>query len=258
MRWLVAILAAGCSPASSTPCDRMVTNLEVHLQAGAILWFGEVHGTVESPRFVGDVVCHASGMMRVQLGLEVPAAEQPRIDAFLRSDGGAPARTALLDGAFWNVRDGRSSEAMLALLDRVRALRKAGRNIDIVAFDGHARDRDEAMANVVAGVRDPKAIFVGLSGNIHSRLTPDTSTTLVGYLGGRGLGLTTFDVSANGGSMWACMSLTRDGEVTCGVHQRKTSNPGEAWTLGLPRDESHDGTYHVGTMTASPPARAAR
>jgi hypothetical protein len=265
MRAFVMLLAIGVLACrSSTPqrfsCDRSVPGLDAHLARGKLLWFGEMHGTAESPRFVVDAACHAARLGRVQLGLEVPGAEQARIDAFLRSDGSPAARTALLAGPFWDVRDGRSSEAMFDLVDRTRRLRASGATIDIVAFDGPARDRDAAMADVVAKTRDPEAIFIGLSGNVHSRRTKGTSwdpeyVALVAHLVARGLPITTWNVSANGGSFWGCVSKGPDDEPTCGEHPNSGSETGDPWTLGPARDESHDGVYRVGPTTASPPAR---
>jgi hypothetical protein len=268
VRCFLALVLASCQSAASpsmTPsfmCERTIAGLDVHLRPGALLWFGEMHGTVESPRFVTDVACHAARISRVQLGLEVPSAEQPRIDAYVRSAGSDADRAALLDGPFWNVRDGRSSEAMLALMERVRILRSQRANIDIVAFDGPAFDRDAAMAAAVADARDATAIFVGLSGNVHSRRIKGTSwdseyMAAVAHLVARGLAVTTFDTASNGGTMWACMSTNPDSEPICGVHPNGRSDDGEPWTLGPPRDASHDAVYRVGPTTASPPARAA-
>lgn len=250
---------------SSVVCERPIGGLAAHLRQGALLWFGELHGTVESPRFVTDVACHASRLGHVQIGLEIPSSEQERIDTYLRSTGTATDREALLDGAFWNVRDGRSSEAMLALMERVRAMRGQNANIEIVAYDGVDRDRDAAMANAVVAARDVSGVFVGLSGNLHSRRVKGAPgdanfVALVAHLVERGIAVTTFDVATNGGTMWACVSTSPDSEPVCGVHSsgRSGKGEGEPWSLGPASDESHDGVYRIGVTTASPPARAVR
>src|SRR5262249_15877336 len=128
-RTLVAVmflLATACGRGRRGPhCERSISGLDSHLERGAILWFAEMHGTEESPRFVSDVACHASRVGRVQLGLEIASSEQPRIDRYLRSHGDAADRAALLDGEFWRYHDGRSSLAMVALIERARVVRAA-------------------------------------------------------------------------------------------------------------------------------------
>jgi hypothetical protein len=260
MVWMVLVVTAACRHRGTPSCERSVAGIEPYIQRGAIAWFGEMHGTEESPRFVGDVVCHAVRVGRVQLGLEIWNAEQSRIDAYMNSDGAAADRAALLDGAFWRNHDGRSTEAMLALLERMRALSHAGATIDIVAYDvPDAPDREGAMAEFVAKERDANAVFVALSGNFHSRRTkgalwdPELVPT-VARLVERGLAVTSFDVSSNGGMNWGCM-LKGPGEPReCGEHPNRRE-PGEPWTLGPARDSSHDGIYRVGATVASKPAR---
>lgn len=222
-----------------------------------MLWFGEMHGTNESPRFVGDVACHAAHVAPVQLGLEIPIDEQGAIDRYLAGPGGPADRSALLAGSFWRQHDGRSSTAMAALIERVRALRAAGAKISIVAFDAGGADRDASMADLVARVRDPHAIWVALSGNIHSRRTRGLPwnaafVPTVAHLVERGLAVTNFDVAATGGTFWACLGPDPEHTV-CGEHPLH-GKPGTPWTLGPPRDAAHVGTYHVGTTTAAYPA----
>lgn len=257
---MVLVVTAGCRHRGAPNCERPIAGIEPYLHRGAIAWFGEMHGTDESPRFVGDVACQAVRAGRVQIGLEIWNAEQPRIDAYVNSDGAPADRAALLDGAFWRNHDGRSSEGMLALLERVRVLRHAGAAIDVVAYDvPDAPDRDGAMADFVAKARDANAVFVALSGNVHSRRTkgtpwdPDLVPT-VARLVERGLAVTSFDVSSNGGTFWACMAKGPGEPQECGEHPNRRE-PGEPWTLGPARDSSHDGIYRVGATVASKPAR---
>ena len=262
---LAAIAFVACAtaprPAVRAPappaCARPIAGLDAHLAPGAMLWFGEMHGTNESPRFVGDVACHAAREGRVQLGLELPTTEQPAIDRYLASSGGPADRRALLAGAFWRQHDGRSSTAMAALIEHVRALRAAGAPIAIVAFDAEGADRDASMADFVARARDPRAIWIALSGNVHSRRTRGVPwdpafVPTVAHLVERGLPVTSFDVAASGGTFWGCLGPDPEHTV-CGEHPMH-GEPGTPWTLGPPRDASHAGTYHVGTTTAAYPA----
>ena len=89
---------------------------------GAIVLFGEIHGTEESPAFFGDAACAALARgAAVTAALEIPREERARIDAFLASAGTPDDRRALLAGAFWRrgYQDGRSSRATAAFLDRL-------------------------------------------------------------------------------------------------------------------------------------------
>ncbi|MDQ3370888.1 MAG: hypothetical protein M3680_36175 [Myxococcota bacterium] len=265
MRWLPLILLAACGakPVPKPPtCDRPIAGLDAHLVPGRIVWFGEMHGTEESPRFVGDVACHAARGGRVQVGLEIPADEQPRLDRYLRSAGSAADREALVAGTFWSQADGRSSVAMVALIERVRTLRGAGAAIELVAYDVLTPGRDAAMAEAVVQARDAGAIVVALSGNVHSRRIKGVPwdaelVPTVAHLVARGLPVTTFLDAPAGGTMWACIA-TADHEPTCGVHPNgDRAGSATPWTLGPAPDSTHDGVYHVGPTTASPPARPA-
>jgi hypothetical protein len=138
-------------------------------------------------------------------------------------------------------------------------LRAAGAPIDIVLYDDPKQGRDEAMAKLVIKLRDPKAIFVALSGNVHSRRKKGTRwdpelVPTVAHLVAAKLPVTTFNVSAAGGTMWACMSGP-DEEPQCGEHPNDDRGPGTPWTLGPPTDDAHDGVYFVGATKASFPAR---
>jgi hypothetical protein len=238
--------------------------IDAHLAPGVMLWFGEVHGTEQSPRFFGDVATYAARTWRVQLGLELPRDMQTQVDAYLRSDGEAAAQAALLDGVFWRWEDGRSSDAMLALLERIRALRAAGTRIDIVAFDVRTDDecdantRDAAMAVCLNTARDDAAVLIVLSGSNHARRTsgawwdPDF-VPAAAQLVARGLPIKSFDVAASGGTHWGIV-----GDIDsprCGVHEIGVAAPGEPWTLGPSHDDAFDGVYFVGMTTASLPVR---
>lgn len=251
MRLVLLLALVACSGKKPVTCERTIEGLD--LAKGRVVWFGEMHGTAESPKFVGDVVCQASRTHRVQLGLEISPVEQPRIEKFL-VDG---KRETLTGGSWWRQHDGRSSVAMADLIDRVRTLRQAGAKITIVAYDAPTADlRDKAMAEFVRDARKSDQVFVGLSGNIHSRRTRwNELTPMVAHLIAFGIAVKTYDVSANGGTYWACMS-EGDGEPVCGEHaMSRDPHQGTPWTIGSPRDDAHDGVYYAGKTTASPPAR---
>lgn len=255
--FLAASLLGGCKGVRRLKCERPIG--EFSAGPGDIVWFGEMHGTAESLRFVGDAACHAARSFHVQVGLEIPQEETLRIQQYLR-DGD---RASLLAGPFWAHHDGRSSEAMVDLLDRVRHMRTYGGRIEVVAFDiTDEPDRDAAMARAVIAARNPGAVFVGLSGNIHSRRTPwRDQVPLVAHLVAEKLPVKTYDVAARGGTIWACIRRADQPgqEPVCGEHPMNDhGDAGPVWSLGPPRDDSHDGVYRVGATTASPPANPPR
>ena len=206
-------------------------SLDDLLVPGRLVWFGEVHGTEESPRFVGDVVARALAVGHpVQLALE------------LDPDG--------LAREVWDGTDGRHSHAMRALVERVRA-----RGVPVLAYDVPCGDRDREMAATVLARRDPAAVLVGLSGNVHSRRVRGVPwdpafVPLVVHLLEAGLDAVTFEAAARGGTCW----VHTDRGI--GVHTSPARDvAGEPGTLGPPDDGAHDGVYYVGVTTASLPVR---
>jgi hypothetical protein len=241
---------------------RRQLTIPVEVVTGALLWFGETHGTEECPRFIGDVIEHLAVTARVQLALEIPRDLQPQLDGYVRSDGGAASRRALLEGEFWRWQDGRSSCAMVELLDRVRTSRAA---IEIVGFDIEsddavtaARDREIAMAEMVVRTHASDAVMVVLSGGIHARRVrgapwdPDFAPAAM-HVAARELPIVTFGVSASGGMHWGVVGELPSPRV--GVHANATDDPGEPWTFGPSKDRGYDWIYRVGATVASAPAR---
>ena len=159
--WLALWLALAAASAGETQPCRPIAGLEPWLRPGAVLLLGEIHGTAQSPAFAGDAACRAARSgLPVVVALEQPVAGQQRVDTFLASDGGEHARRALLAGPFWQsgYQDGRASQAMLELIERVGRLRRSGSPARVVLFDtgaaqgGPARDRGmaERLAELVA------------------------------------------------------------------------------------------------------------
>ncbi len=139
---------------------------------------GELHGTAEIPALFGDLVCAAAKLGPVVVGLEMPEGSQAALDAWLVSDGGGEARAAFLRDGFWRFGDGRASEAMLALLERVRKLRLSSRSIRLLAFVPSAGSTttqtpyERAMAANWRRALDmvPGSRLLVLVGSVHSRI----------------------------------------------------------------------------------------
>ena len=141
---------------------------------------GELHGTAEIPVLFGDLVCQAAAGGPMTVGLEMAAESQAALDAWLASDGGPEARAALLRDRFWRFGDGRASEAMLGLLERLRSMKAAGAPIRLLAFvpvvarAATQTPYERAMAaNWARALADaPGTRLLVLVGNIHSRVAP--------------------------------------------------------------------------------------
>jgi hypothetical protein len=224
------------------------------------IMIGEMHGTAEMPATFADLVCLAAATGRpVTVALEQTADYQPAIDAFLASDGGPAARAAFLGASMWTrFKDGRSSEAMLALYDRLRLLKQAGQIRAVVAFipakptvgDGpHNAAMAETLITIPAA---PNALILAYMGSVHAAksrfgqgdaaflpaaaaLPPDRTVSV--YL------------DSNGGEAWNCMA---DG---CAAHsmQPRDLKPGFTSADRLPW--RYDWVYELGLKsTASRPA----
>ena len=238
----------------------------------SILIIGELHGSRETPAITSAIVRKLSLSAPVTVGLEIPNQEQSRVDRFLASDGSQEAVAELLRGDFWQVApersDGRRSAAILELIDSLRRISTNAHPPEIVLLDdpnvaGSADDRRLAMANRIAGLADrlDHGSVVILIGNYHARLTPNSglmmsngkpieppkpTASLI-----EGVPLTSLNVSACRGEIWACFA------ETCGPFEL-TEQCTEKRSADLTKlDPKRDG-YHVSVMlpkhSLSPPA----
>jgi hypothetical protein len=187
---LVCVFAAVMPPAvrATTPCEEIVGFNLVSRAPG--IFVSDMHGTSEPPAFLRALVCNLVYSGRaVVIALEYPSAEQGFIDEFLRARTPTP-QLVLLGSPFWSrpTQDGRTSRAMLSLLEWVRQETANGARIRVVAFDslpatsnqpGSAASfdtRDRAMAQRLrqelsnAAADEMPVIFTG---NVHARKTKE-------------------------------------------------------------------------------------
>ncbi|MEZ4239499.1 MAG: hypothetical protein R3F59_25745 [Myxococcota bacterium] len=268
MRPLPLALLAACAhqapvsdatPAAPPPPATGVPGLDALLVPGAVVVFGEVHGTRQGPAFVADAVRAAARTGPVLLGLEIERDEQPRIDAFLASDGGAEARDALVHGAFWHrpFQDGRSSHAMVALLDAARTAGARVLAFDHAATSPNQRDADMAARLAEAPAAAPDATLLVLVGDLHARevagLPPAPELVpMAMQLAQRVPSVVTLDLVAAGGTYWACLGPTT---ADCGVQDATAKDVGPIRVDRSSPPEGYDGVWVVGPITASYPAR---
>lgn len=241
------------------------------LQPGSVLLFGEIHGVREIPAAFGEAVCAvARTRLPVEVGLEVPGTEQARLDAFVASPGGPADVGALTASDFWTreFQDGRSSQAMLALIERMRRLREEGLPVHVFLFDlGSSKgigERDKLMAeNIAAHVRaHPEALAMALTGEVHAwkaKGAPWNADLLpMGWhLVNSGLEVRSLGRVTPAGTAWICPSGSPGecGSRTMGAWGALPSGR----TTGIellpePSERGNDGLFGVSSMTASPPA----
>jgi erythromycin esterase-like protein len=232
-----------------------------------VLLVGEIHGTVEVPMLVADLADALAADEQLVVGLELPRDEQKRIDAFLDSAGTSDDQVALLAGKFWtrDYQDGRSSAAMLELLERLRQLRLRTK-VEVLALDqvgaavadGDARDRAMAERLSAALEAEPEARALVLAGNFHTRLQKgapwDESHEFLGYR------LSSFEpyaveIMGVAGSAWTCTGAETD---SCKARDFPESSLKPGIELGDEVNErGHQGLWRLERTSASPPAKLA-
>jgi hypothetical protein len=225
---------------------------------GKLLLFGEMHGSIEAPALVVQLACFLSRSQRVAVGLELPSKDQSLIDAYLVGNGTNSDRQKLISSEFWQFgRDGRSSTAMLKLIENIRVLKKSGRLIDVFAFDDQPGTKLERNVAIASGIRrfhtnHPTTRIIALMGNIHAMEDPI-------HIGGSeivpsgslldDLHPTSILIAYPAGTIWACMP-------TCGPQPLRAVG-GDTGALGFREGSPMGGytyTYYLRSITASPPA----
>jgi hypothetical protein len=229
-----------------------------------LLVLGEVHGTREVPAFVTGYLCAAAKQQRkITLAIEFPSDEQSAIDAFMASSGTPQDGERLTGTAFWRraAQDGRTSMAMLRMLDRVRTLRAGGADIKVLGIDSDmppAR-RDGFMADKLRSALREGAgrQVVALIGGLHavrnkgSRFNPHHESAIYLLADEHPLTLT---VGTAGGTAWVCQGPSPAScHATAWDINRVAPTPATLFSL-TPPSPQFDGVFFVGATTASPPA----
>ena len=267
---LVCVILASCAVASGSKdgCGGIQVSSQVS-QAKAIV-IGETHGTQEVPRAAGDVVCQlAQKGAHAVLVVEMPRDDQLAIDKYLDSEGSPGERTALLKGRFWSrpddMQDGRSSEAMFELLERIRTLRKSGRDVSVLAIDlprmrpphlssgDYMSRRSELMGAYWLSKWDSTVKYVAIIGSAHAVKNPGVTPrgpTVASVVGANAISLLTLH---RGGTSWMCLSGR-----TCQSNELAESYGEKALdsTIQLTPTKGYDGVFYVGPSSASQPAKA--
>lgn len=230
MLGLLTAAIAACSPPEGT--SALLERPE------RVIMIGELHGTAEAPRAVGEIACAASEQGSVVVALELEDTLQPTLDAFIAAPDDAGAVETLEGSTLLNraVQDGRTSQALLDLLMRVRALKASGRDISLHLFQPSSLSRGEGldqawyelnMGYLLSRARQtrPDARVIGLAGNIHARKTafedyPDLGVPAAGHLPARET--LSLKIAQQGGFAWNCS------QDACGVNPSMASYDAEA------------------------------
>lgn len=225
---------------------------------------GEIHGTQEMPMVFAALVrmLHQQNKHLV-VGLEIPPAEQAAINQYLAAGDAQAAiyREKMLSGTFWHPapgrHDGRSSQAMLQMLDSLRSMvAQSGKGITVLCF---LQPGDAAMASIV--LRQMAAfgddVFISLSGNLHAMRQHALDArlpTMASFFPARQT--LTIDVTALSGAAWICSS-----GVLCGAEEIGVSPVaapcGSICVAKMPDNRQFDFVITLASVRASAPAIAA-
>lgn len=236
------------------------------LDAARVLLVGEIHGTVECPAVFGDLVFAAARQGPVDVGLELPSTEQAELDHFLAVANDAARRARWLARPLFTThpQDGRTSRAIVALLDRLARYRSQGLPIDVFAFaatnDRPEEHRGQQMATMIAArAQDRTRRVLALMGNARNQLDRSTpwapgvrtlAMHLRDMLGEDELRSLTFDWTT--GTAWRSTEHGAGPQVVPGFQYAPVG------TVVVDRDPDGAPWRHailnLGTLHASPPA----
>lgn len=155
------------------------------------------------------------------LALEMARTEHDALERYMASDGMSAARAELRRRLYWSIadgsNDGRRSVEMLDLIESMRVLKAAGRDVAIAPYDmapldyDTKADRELSMANHVQRAYHslPRGRMLVLTGNIHATLQPlvlpgieSNVEPMTYHL--RGLQPYSIKISASTGEFWGC------------------------------------------------------
>lgn len=278
----VAVLALALA-ASTADCAAPAGWNEIAATAPRYVLLGEMHGSEQSPAMLADLVCtEAQRGKPILVALELGSDGDPLLQRAWTQPHAAFAKTLLETNGEWTARtDGATSQAMLAMLVRLHALKSGGIPIDVVAFNG-ARDdaqrerwmslpgqgpHEAAQAENIrraANARDYGRVFV-LVGGLHARKRPVTLDVAFEPMAMRlapASDILSLKMTYSAGTSWSCRlkpGLTPDGPVDASMIACKSyAVPGTASgddpgiKLGG-AEPDYDGSYFVGAIVASPP-----
>ena len=240
-----------------------------------IVFFGELHGTVEGPAHVGEYLCAvASSGKSVALALEIPNSFSDGLMLGWNSDSPKAVWLDQMDG-FWNApethQDGRKSVAMLALMARAHILHVEGLDVSIEFFSPSRKQYEdfgkpegiawlyEAEAENLRSLASHYDQVIVLVGNIHAMREADflDFKTTASFLGDNSVSL---NMLADGGEAWNCVSGTCIARTVKRNRDYSKIEDSQSNPMGLTDllSPAFDGYVLLGGVNASPPAISAK
>ena len=263
---MIGLLALAAVSASSCPQVAGAERLWAKPETQWVM-VGEMHGTAEMPALFGDIVCRAAADSGrpITVALEQDVEMQPAIDAFLASDGGSTARATFLAARMWlgKMQDGRASQAMFALYDRLRVMKQAGQIRGVYAFiptltswagDGpyNASMADRLKAMSIGS----KGVVFAYMGSVHaakSSFGQGSNTFLPAAADLPPERTVSVYLDGNGGSAWNCMG------DDCAPHPMQARDAQRSFASAERLPWRYDWVFELGGKTsASPPAVPAK
>lgn len=261
------------SHSSLTPAPKVGPPLQLLTEAigtRKLVLIGEWHGTQEIPALVGDLVAYeAKAGKPIVLALEITSVDQELVDRYMRSADHPADKAKLLAGKHWQkpIHDGRDSQAMFALIERMRQLRHQGADVAVDFFDQDGpAERNKRMADHLRNtvLHSAHATVLVLTGNVHAMTSAPPQEMFDGgkrvelpMTAGRYLAdlhPLSINITAVTGESWGCM----DG--ACKV-QRIPSRPAISatrWDAVLefesPAESAWNATLMLPLFSPSPPA----
>lgn len=282
----LALVATGARPGCSLPPGWSA----VAASRPRFIVFGEEHGSREPPELVGSIACAlAAKGERILVAVELPSSTDPQLQRLWQSPAGEFADRIIADLPGFALRkDGVGSDAMLEMLDRLHALSKFGKSIDVVAFD-RARDaaqaqrwhglpgqasREAEQAENIATAAAAKAYdkVLVLTGNGHARkLLEDRADVPYEPMAmrlARSGPLLSLRQTFGTGTEWNCVrkpapdasKLQTQPQLDCGAHGQIRVIPARPTQVGLwsatdaEADAAYDGYFWFPVVHASRPA----
>ena len=260
--------------APETECGTPVDGAAPLLAQGQTLLLADPLGTRELPSAALRILCEAASKgLPVTLALSLPVTEQPLLDTYLASAGASQdAQELLSSSSFWRRvhQDGRSSRAMLWLVEQARRLRASGKAVSLIAFDAEkatGNEREALMARRLLEVRNQNAdaFMLVLAGGTHVRTASvdwDEHFEPLGVRLARALpSVKALDVGFTRGTQFSCRYSVWE-DVECNVFAiSPTTQARQASTVSAgvklfptPLKEGFHGRLYVGELNASPPA----
>ncbi|MBN9685317.1 MULTISPECIES: hypothetical protein [unclassified Corallococcus] len=256
-------------------CGEPLQGVEPLLTAGNTVLVGDPLGTRELPEIATRMLCDAvEKKLPVALALSMPSEDQGALDDYLASAGHGPDLERLLVvSSFWRrvYQDGRSSGALLRLIEQARRLRAQGHAVTVLAFDsnnasGNAREAEMAKNLIAYRQANPDTWLLALAGDVHVRTKPVSWNKDFEPLGWR---LTkalpespvkALEVGFTRGSQFSCRFNVWE-QVDCNVFalsptaelRQEPGTPRKVALFDRPSDTGFHGRLWVGALNASPP-----